>query len=102
MKRIIVGFVILAAVFISPAYAYWIWTPKTGKLINPRSAVKPTPKEQFEFAKGLYALDSYEEAKREFMKLLKSYPKSFEASESQYYLGLIEEAQGTITPIAPR
>lgn len=75
------------------AYPYWIWTPKTGKWINPKTAVKPSPKEQFDFAKTLYEGKKYDEAKHELKKLLKSYPKSFEASESQYYLGLIEEAK---------
>jgi len=80
----------------SPAYAYWIWTPKSNKWINPRAVVRSTPKEQFEFAKSLYGLKNYEEAKREFRKLLKAYPKSQEAAESQYYLGLIEEAKGNL------
>ncbi len=80
----------------TPAYPYWIWTPKTGKWINPKTAVKSTPKEQFEFAKQLYDLKTYEEAKREFKKLLKSYPKSAEAAEGQYYLGLTEENQGNL------
>lgn len=80
----------------SPAYPYWIWTPKTGKWINPKSAVKPTPKEQFEFAMNFYKEKKYEDAKREFKKLLKHYPKSFEAAESQYYLGMADEAQGNL------
>lgn len=96
MKRIIVVSLILISLFATPAYPYWIWTPKTKKWTNPKTSVKPTPKEQLDFAKGLYGLKSYEEAKREFRKLLKSYPKSFEASESQYYLGLIEEAQDNL------
>lgn len=96
MKRTIIIYLIFISLSISPAYAYWIWTPKTGKWVNPKTAVKPTPKEQLEFAKGLYELESYEEAKREFNKLLKIYPKSFEASESQYYLGLIEELRGNL------
>src|SRR5512135_1075396 len=92
---IAVALLFLGASF-APADAYWIWTPKTGKWVNPKNAVKPSPKEQFESAKGLYESKGYEEAKREFKKLLKSYPKSSEAAESQYYLGLIEEAQGNL------
>jgi outer membrane protein assembly factor BamD len=80
----------------SNAYSYWIWTPKTGKWINPKSAAKPTPKEQFEYAKGFYDQKKYEDAKREFKKLLKTFAKSFEAAESQYYLGLIEQSQGNL------
>lgn len=97
MKRLIIitsGFILLSA--LSPAQAYWIWTPKTGKFINPKTMAKPTPKEQFDFAKGLYEEKKYEDAKREFKKLLKAFPKSFEASEGQYYLGLTEEAQGNL------
>jgi outer membrane protein assembly factor BamD (BamD/ComL family) len=45
---------------------------------------------------SLYNIKKYEDAKREFKKLLKAYPKSFEASESQYYLGLAEEEQGNL------
>lgn len=79
---------------LQPVYSYWIWTPKTGKWINPKNAPKSTPKEQFEYAKSFYDEKKYEDAKREFQKLLKTYPKSFEASEGQYYLGLTEEGQG--------
>jgi len=97
MRRVTAIFIIVfLALSLSPAYAYWIWTPKTGKWINPKTTVKPTPKEQFDLAKGFYDIKKYEEAKREFIKLLKHYPKSFEAAESQYYLGLIEDAQGNL------
>lgn len=95
------SYLILIALFFSclltsPVYPYWIWTPKTGKWVNPKSAIKPNPKEQFAFAMGFYGEKKYEDAKREFKKLIKAYPKSFEASESQYYLGLSEEAEGNL------
>lgn len=97
MRRLVI---IIVAIFlglsVTPAYPYWIWTPKTGKWVNPKATVKPNPKEQFAYARGFYDEKKYEEAKREFKKLLKAYPKSFEASESQYYLGLTEEAQGNL------
>ncbi len=97
MRRITI---ILIAFFftlsLSPAYSYWIWTPKTGKWINPKAAVKSTPKEQFDLARGSYDTKKYEDAKREFRKLLKHYPKSVEAAESQYYLGLTEDTQGNL------
>jgi len=97
MRRITIIFIIIfLTLSLSPAYAYWIWTPKTGKWINPKIQAKATPKEQFDFAKSFYDTKKYEEAKREFKKLLKHYPKSFEAAESQYYLGLIEDAQGNL------
>ena len=98
MKRLTL--IILMAVFWSvsagSAYPYWIWTPKSGKWVNPKTMPKPTPKEQFEYAKSFYVGKKYEDAKREINKLLKAYPKSLEASEGQYYLGLIDEAQGNL------
>lgn len=94
MKRLTFILCFFLGISLSPAYAYWIWTPKTQKWVNPKTAAKPNPKEQFEFANGFYQLKAYEDAKREFKKLIKAYPKSFEASESQYFLGRIEEEQG--------
>ena len=88
--------VILGILSVVPAYPYWIWTPKTGKWVNPKTAVKPTPAEQLDLAKGLYDVENYKEARREFKKLLRVYPKSAEAAESQYYLGLIAEAEGNL------
>jgi outer membrane protein assembly factor BamD (BamD/ComL family) len=97
MKRIAAIFIVLfLLVSVSQAHAYWIWTPKTGKWVNPKNAAKSSPKEQFEFAKDFYSGKKYEDAAREFKKLLKVYPKTFEAAESQYYLGLIDDAQGNL------
>ncbi|RJP29536.1 MAG: outer membrane protein assembly factor BamD [Candidatus Omnitrophota bacterium] len=87
---------VLAVFLPQDAGAYWIWTPKTGKWVNPKNQVKGTPQEQFKLAKDLYDSGQLAEADREFKKLIKRYPKAFEASESQYYLGLIEEKQGNL------
>lgn len=94
MKRIILGLLIISFLSVQPAYSYWIWTPKSGKWVNPKNLPKDNPKEQFAYAKLFFDNKKYEDAKREFHKLLKAYPKSAEAAESQYYLGLSEEAQG--------
>ncbi|MBP7215812.1 MAG: outer membrane protein assembly factor BamD [Candidatus Omnitrophica bacterium] len=96
MKRTLGIAILMVSLAVAPAYAYWIWTPKTGKWVNPKSEVKPTPKEQLEFALELYETKSYDEAKREFTKLIRRFPKAFEASEAQYYLALIEESQGNL------
>jgi len=96
MRRIILSFCIIFVLSVNPAYSFWIWTPKTGKWVNPKNLPKDNPKAQFDFAKGFYEEKKYNEALREFKKLLKAYPKSFEASESQYYLGLIEEEQDNL------
>lgn len=96
MKSYIIVFAAFFVFVSTPCHAYWIWTPKTGKFVNPKTEVKSTPKDQLEFAKRLFDSKSYEEAKKEFKKLIKNYPKALEAAESQYYLGAIEEKQGSL------
>ena len=96
MNRIILSLLIISFLSIQPAHAYWIWTPKTGKWVNPKNLPKDNPQDQFKFAKSFFDDCKYEPAKREFRKLLKAFPKSAEAAESQYYLGLIEEKEGKL------
>jgi len=91
MKRIIPFSILILALSLNSAHGYWIWTPKTGKWVNPKTAVKSSPKEQFDFAQGLYEAKEYEDAKKEFNKIMKNYPKAAEAAESLFYLGQIEE-----------
>ncbi|MBU1125631.1 MAG: outer membrane protein assembly factor BamD [Candidatus Omnitrophica bacterium] len=93
LRKIIIFVILFSAVAVSPAYPYWIWSPKTGKWWNPKNMPKETPQEQFEYAKSFYDQKNYDDARKEFGKLLSNYPKSAEAAESQYYVGLIEEAQ---------
>lgn len=91
LRRVISLTLIIVFLAVLPAYSFWIWTPKTGRWVNPKYAVKPTPQEQLDFALQFYQAGDLKRAKVEFKKLIKHYSRSFEASESQYYLGLIEE-----------
>jgi len=95
-KRILILILLFFTLAVGRAYPYWIWTPKTNKWVNPKYAVKPTPKEQYDLAMSYYDGKKYQDARREFKKLIKAYPKSAEAAESQYYLGRVEEALGNI------
>jgi outer membrane assembly lipoprotein YfiO len=90
-RRIVFCFLIIWIFSINFAFPYWIWTPKTGKWVNPKYAVKPTPKEQLDFALSLYQENKLKEAREEFKKLIKYFPRAKEAAEAQFYLGLIEE-----------
>jgi len=74
-----------------PCFAYWIWTPEIGKWINPKYAVKPTAKEQFDWAFKLYQEEKYSNAAGEFDKLVFNYPNSKHAPSSLYYRGLCLE-----------
>jgi outer membrane assembly lipoprotein YfiO len=81
---------LLTVLLISQAFArvtlaYWIWTPQTGKFINPKYAVKETPKKQFDWAMGFFESEDYKKAIAEFEKLIKHYPLSKSASEAQFY-----------------
>ncbi|MDP2938582.1 MAG: outer membrane protein assembly factor BamD [Candidatus Omnitrophota bacterium] len=91
MKRVLIilsFFFFLSANF---AYAYWIWTPKTGRWINPKYAVKANPNEQLEFAKSLLDNKNYEKAKTEFEKLIRHFGRSKEAAEAQFFIGVCLE-----------
>lgn len=74
--------------------AYWIWTPESKKFINPKYAVKDSPKEQFEWAMSFYDSKDYQRSAAEFEKLVKNYEYSEFASKSQYYVGLSYENMG--------
>jgi len=91
MRRLIFCILLLGLIFVEPCFAYWIWTPKTGRWVNPKYAVKPTPKEQLEFALTFYQENKLKEAREEFKKLIKYFPRAREAAEAQFYLGMIEE-----------
>jgi len=74
-------------------YAFWVWTPETNKWVNPKYSVKETPQEQLQYAVDFYQAKEYEEAIREFNKLLKHYPKAREAPQAQFYIAKCYEDQ---------
>ena len=76
-----------------PAEAVWIWTPKTGKFVNPKYAVKDTPEEQFKFAQTFYEKKDYKRARLEFKNLLRYYAQSAWAPEAQIGIAKACEAE---------
>ena len=74
-----------------PVFAFWMWTPDTNKWVNPKYAVKETPKAQLEFAQGYYKSQNFKKAIEEFNKLINTYPRAREAPEAQYSVGLCYE-----------
>jgi len=89
-KLLLIFFILLAGY----AFSYWEWTPKTGKWINPKYAVKDTPKEQFEWAEQLNKQGNVSQAIREYEKLLKYYPESEYAAPSCFALGELYKSIG--------
>ena len=91
---IIISFItaaLISFIALESAHCYWIWTPETKKFINPKYAVKDSPKEQFEWAMTFYQAKDYQRASQEFEKLTKQYEYSEYASKAQYYVGLCYE-----------
>jgi len=86
-----ISVLVSVSIFCGSAYAPWIWTPETKKFVNPKNAVKDTPKEQFDWAMSLYNAKDYQRASFEFDKLAKQYEFSDYASKAQYYVGLCYE-----------
>ncbi len=99
MKRIILILILLSLISLaeySPSFAFWVWTPETNKWVNPKYAVKETPKEQLDYALEFYEGEDYKKAVIELNKLIKNYPKAREAAEAQYYLGVVLEKENRL------
>ena len=85
---------VLMAVFLLMSrncFAYWVWSPETGKWINPVYRTFDDPKEQFDWAKGYFDEKDYKKATFEFKKVLKKFPKSKFAPEAKYYIAFCQE-----------
>ena len=84
--------ILLFISFPSLSQAVWIWTPETGKFVNPKWEVKPTPADQLEYAQSFMDQGKYIKAMAEFKKLIKAVPRAKEAPEAEYYIGQCLEA----------
>jgi outer membrane assembly lipoprotein YfiO len=84
----------IALVAETTAGAFWIFTPKDKKFVNPKYAVKDTPEEQFELAMRFYESGDFKRASEEFTRLTESYRDSDVAPEAQYYAARAYEEQG--------
>jgi len=74
-------------VFAPLSYGAWIWTPQTGKWLNPKSAVKDTAQEQLQAGMAFYDAKDYKKAIGDFDKVVRFYPNSIHAPIAQYYIG---------------
>ena len=78
----------------SQAHAAWIWTPQTRRWINPKYAAKDTPTAQMDWAVGFFEARDYSRASKEFIRLVRSTPRSELAPEAQYLAGVSFELMG--------
>ena len=79
---------------VSDAQATWIWTPQTRRWINPKYAAKDTPTAQMDWAIGFFETREYSRASREFIRLVRAYPRSELAPDAQYLAGVSFELMG--------
>lgn len=87
-------FFILLIGFSTESHAAWVWTPQTRRWINPKYAAKESPTAQMDWAVGFFERRDYKKASREFIRLVRSYPRSELAPEAQYLAGLSYELMG--------
>lgn len=92
------AFFLFLAVGVSSAEAAWVWTPQTRHWINPKYAAKETPTAQMDWAVDFFESGDYNRASREFIRLVKSYPRSELAPEAQYLAGVSFELLGKDGP----
>ncbi len=93
MRKILFLLILLGVLsFSSSGYAFWLWSPSTGKWENPKyPPIKENAQEQFDFAVQFYEKENYQRARNEFKRLLKRYPDSVYAYKGQFYLGKVYE-----------
>ncbi len=80
---------------VSGIFAYWEWTPESGKWVNPKYHIGETSAEQWEIAMNTYKAGDYKKALSEFKKLLEHFPTSKEAPEAQFMIGDCYEKLGS-------
>ncbi|MBI3323157.1 MAG: outer membrane protein assembly factor BamD [Candidatus Omnitrophica bacterium] len=89
---------VLAGLLVSEAQAAWVWTPQTRRWINPKYAAKDTPQHQMDWAVGFFEKKDYKRSSKEFIRLVRTYPRSELAPEAQYLGGLSFELMGRASP----
>lgn len=75
----------------SLAWAVWVWSPESGKFVNPEGALQDTAEEQYDYAMRFYKEKDLEEASDQLENLLKKFPGARIAPEAQYRLGTVYE-----------
>jgi len=87
----VLAFFILLAIPAYPSQAYWVWSPESGKFVNPEEGNQDIAHEKYEYAMQLYREKDLDKASDELKELLKTYRTSKIAPEAQYRLGIIHE-----------
>lgn len=79
-----------------PAQATWVFSKETGKLTRLESMPRETALEQFQYAGGLEQAGHRAEALREYRKVVRYFPDSILAGQSQFKVGQMYEQLGRL------
>jgi outer membrane protein assembly factor BamD len=89
------AFLLLSIFFLNdPGFAAWVWSPESGKFINPDQEVEGTPQEVYDRAMESYQKKDLKETIEKLRLLLKKYPSAKISAEAQYRLGTVYEEIG--------
>lgn len=92
MKKTIMILLLISYIFVNrECFGFWVWSPQTGKWINPNYHVFDTPQEQFDWAGKYFEAKDYDRAILEFKKLINKFSNSKLAPEAKFYIGQCEE-----------
>ena len=92
--KLVCFMVLIFGTYAGVAHAVWVWSPETGRWINPKDQPRETPEAQLEYASQLRLAGDYEEARTEYEKLFRFYPDSDLCPEAQFQVGQLYEAMG--------
>ncbi|NQT21867.1 MAG: outer membrane protein assembly factor BamD [Candidatus Omnitrophica bacterium] len=94
LKKTIIIILVYCFFFSVAAEAFWIWTPKSKKLVNPKYAVKDSPQQQYDWAMTFYKEGDYRRAAEEFLRMVSNYKNSDLAPDAQYYSAISYQKAG--------
>ncbi len=102
LRRLPIYFILLTSLLgtVTPAFAYWVWSPDLGKWVNPKGASKDSPEEQYAWAMDFFNREEWDRAIEEFEKLPGAFPTSRLAAEGVYFAGQAWEKKGDIAKAA--
>lgn len=87
----LIGWLLLGGIFAPEVSGAWIWTPQSRRWVNPKYAAKDTPRAQMDWALGFFEASDYDRSAKEFIRLVRAYPRSELAPQAQYLAGVSYE-----------
>ncbi len=94
VRNVVVTAVVATCLWHVPANAVWVWTPETGRWINPARQPRATPEEQLNYARQLTRNGDYDEALEQFERFFEFYGDTDIADRAQFEKAQCLESAG--------